>query len=215
MEDSPIYDRRCGCQSVLSHPERLKLGGEKVEATILFSDLVGFTTLSERLPPETIAHIINRHMTVMTRIIVHHKGTIDKFIGDAIMAFWGAPVPDEEHALNACRAAIEMQRQLTLLNEEFKGEGLPEITMRIGINTGNVIAGNMGSDELFDYTVLGDAVNLASRLEGANKTLGTSILISRYTLDKAGDKIKTRPVGSITVRGKEGEIEVFELRGVF
>ncbi len=198
-------------ETVLSQPDRLKLGGEKVEATILFSDLVGFTTLSERLAPETIAHIINRHMTVMTRIIVHYKGTIDKFIGDAVMAFWGAPIPDDEHALNACRAAIEMQRQLRLLNEEFKAEGLPEIAMRIGINTGNVIAGNMGSDELFDYTVLGDAVNLASRLEGANKTFGTSILISGYTLDKAGDKIKTRPLGYITVRGKEEEVEVFEL----
>jgi adenylate cyclase len=201
-------------EAVLAHPEKLKLGGEKIEATILFSDIAGFTTLSEKLPPEMIAHIINRHMTVMTKIIIQYKGTVDKFIGDAIMAFWGAPVNDDEHAANACRAAIAMQNQLTLLNEEFKSEGLPEIAMRIGINTGNVIAGNMGSDDLFDYTVLGDAVNLASRLEGANKTFGTSILISRYTFDKAGSNLKTRPLGSITVKGKEEEIEVFELLDV-
>jgi len=198
-------------ESILKDPDSLKLGGKKVEATILFSDLAGFTSLSERLPPEEISHIINRYMTAMTKIILEHKGTIDKFIGDAIMAFWGAPIEDDSHAINACKSAVAMQKGMDRLREEFRAEGLPEISMRIGINTGIVIAGNMGSDELFDYTVIGDAVNLASRLESANKNFGTSIIISHFVYERARDFIITRPLGNINVKGKKEAIEVYEL----
>jgi adenylate cyclase len=153
-------------------------------------------------------------MTAMTSIILKYNGTIDKFIGDAIMAFWGAPVPDPDHALNACRTAVEMQERLITLRNELKGMGLPEITVRIGLNTGMVIAGNMGSEDLFDYTVLGDAVNLASRLEGANKQFGTDIMISGFTYEKVADKVEARLLGRISVKGKTEEVEVYELTRV-
>lgn len=198
-------------EDVLKNPDKLQIGGRRVEATILFSDIAGFTALSEQLSPETIATLINRYMSAMTKIIIDHKGTIDKFIGDAIMAFWGAPLPDDMHAVNACKTAVAMQKRMNSLRDEFRSVGLPEISIRIGLNTGIVIAGNMGSDDLFDYTVLGDAVNLASRLEGANKTFGTNILISSHVYEQAKDYITARSLGFITVRGKEEKVEVFEL----
>ncbi len=201
-------------KSVLADPDNMKLGGEKVEATILFSDIAGFTTISENCQPEVISHLINTYMTAMTSIILKYNGTIDKFIGDAIMAFWGAPVPDPDHALNACRTAVAMQERLITLRDELRGMGLPEITVRIGLNTGMVIAGNMGSEDLFDYTVLGDAVNLASRLEGANKQFGTGIMISRYTYEKVSDWVEARLLGRISVKGKAEEVEVYELIGI-
>ena len=151
-------------ENVLAHPESLRLGGEKVEATVLFSDIAGFTTIAEGMAPEEVANLLNRYFGEMTKIIFEYKGTVDKFIGDGVMAFWGAPVPDSDHALNACRAAIAMQRRLKSFREELRGLRLPEIFIRISIHTGPVIVGNMGSSELFDYTALGDTVNLASRL---------------------------------------------------
>jgi len=201
-------------KSVLADPDNMKLGGEKIEATILFSDIAGFTTISEKCEPEEISRLINTYMTAMTSIILKYNGTIDKFIGDAIMAFWGAPVPDPDHALNACRTAVEMQERLITLRNELKGMGLPEITVRIGLNTGMVIAGNMGSEDLFDYTVLGDAVNLASRLEGANKQFGTDIMISGFTYEKVADRVEARLLGRISVKGKTEEVEVYELTRV-
>lgn len=200
-------------ETILASPEKLRLGGDRVEATILFSDIVSFTTISESMHPEEVSDLINKYLNEMTRIITEHNGTIDKFIGDAIMAFWGAPVPDPDHALNACRAAVEMQERMKLVRVEFIEKDLPEIFIRIGINTGPVIAGNMGSTDLFDYTVLGDAVNLASRLEGANKEFGTAILISQAVYEKTRGKIIARPLGSIKVKGKTKEVEVYELVG--
>jgi adenylate cyclase len=201
-------------EAVLADPDGLKLGGVMVEATVLFSDIAGFTTISEQNAPEVISRLLNRYMTAMTRIIMLHNGTIDKFIGDAIMAFWGAPLPDPEHAINACRAAVEMRKRLAPLNRELRGHGLPEVSFRIGINTGEVIAGNMGSEELFDYTVIGDTVNLASRLEGANKQFGTDILISRFVYDKVKDRVEARSLGKISVKGKEETVEVYALLAV-
>jgi len=198
-------------ESVLSDPDNIKLGGKKVTATVLFADIAGFTAISEQLQPEVISNLLNTYMSAMTGIILRNKGTIDKFIGDAIMAFWGAPLPDTGQALNACRAALEMQERLTTLRKEFREKGLPEISVRIGINTGPVIAGNMGSADLFDYTVLGDTVNLASRLENANKQFGTGILISGYTYHEAADKVDVRPLGNISVKGKAEQIAVYEL----
>ncbi len=198
-------------ESVLSDPDSIKLGGKKVLATVLFTDIAGFTAMSEQLQPEVISNLLNIYMSAMTSIILRNKGTIDKFIGDAIMAFWGAPLPDAGQALNACRTALEMQERLTTLRKEFREKGLPEISVRIGINTGPVIAGNMGSADLFDYTVLGDTVNLASRLENANKQFGTGILISGYTYREAADKVTVRPLGNIIVKGKAEQIAVYEL----
>lgn len=198
-------------ETILASPEKLRLGGDRVEATILFSDIVNFTTISESMRPEEVSDLINKYLNEMTRIITDHNGTIDKFIGDAIMAFWGAPVADPDHALNACRAAVAMQEKMKLVRVEFIEKGLPEIFIRIGINTGPVIAGNMGSSDLFDYTVLGDAVNLASRLESANKEFGTSIMISQAVYEKTRGRIIARPLGAIKVKGKTKEVEVYEL----
>jgi adenylate cyclase len=198
-------------ESVLSNPHKLKLGGEKVEATILFSDIAGFTSLSENLPPDDVAQFLNRYFDEMTKIVFHYKGTVDKFIGDGLMAFWGAPVPDPEHALNACSAAVKMQQRLVSLRQEMKTQDMPEISIRIGINTGMVIAGNMGSSELFNYTLIGDSVNLASRLESANKETGTSILISKAVYEKVAASVRVRPLGIIRVKGKSEEIQVYEL----
>jgi adenylate cyclase len=201
-------------ETVLKNPEKLKLGGVRAEVTILFSDIAGFTRISEKLQPEEVGHLINRYFDEMTRIVLQYRGTIDKFIGDAVMAFWGAPLPDEEQSLNACRAAIAMQVRMTSLRAEIKREGLPEITTGIGVHTGPVIAGNMGSSELFSYTVMGDTVNVASRLESANKELGTSVLISKPVFEKAGPHIYARSLGKIPFAGKTDGIEVFELLGL-
>lgn len=198
-------------RTVLSHPEDVRLGGHRVEATVLFTDLAGFTGLSEKLEPEAVGKVLNLYFTEMTRIVFAHKGTIDKFIGDSVMAFWGTPLADEEHAANACRAALAMQARMRTLREMMKRQGLPELRMRIGIHTGEVIVGNFGSTELYNYTVLGDAVNLASRLEGANKDLGTEILASRAVVDRAGSAVRAKSLGRIRVRGRTEEIEVFEL----
>lgn len=198
-------------RTVLSRPDEVRLGGHRVEATVLFSDLAGFTGLAEKLEPETVGRVLNLYFTEMTRIVFAHKGTIDKFIGDSVMAFWGTPLADEEHAAHACRAALAMQARMRTLREEMKRQGLPELRMRIGIHTGEVIVGNFGSTELYNYTVLGDTVNLASRLEGANKDLGTEVLASRAVVDRAGSAVQVKPLGRIRVRGRNEEIEVFEL----
>lgn len=198
-------------RTVLSRPDDVRLGGHRVEATVLFSDLAGFTGLAEKLEPEAVGRVLNLYFTEMTRIVFAHKGTIDKFIGDSVMAFWGTPLADEEHAVHACRAALAMQARMRTLREEMKRQGLPELRMRIGVHTGEVIVGNFGSTELYNYTVLGDTVNLASRLEGANKDLGTEVLASRAVVDRAGSAVRAKPLGRIRVRGRTEEIEVFEL----
>jgi adenylate cyclase len=201
-------------ETVLHNPENLKLGGEKVEATILFSDIANFTKMSEMMPPEEVSRMLNRYFDEMVKIIFQYNGTVDKFIGDAVMAFWGAPLTDPDHALNACRTAIAMQERLKLLREEMKRERLPDIYIRIGINTGVVIVGNMGSSELFSYTVLGDTVNLAQRLETANKEMGTSIIISKSVYKNVAAHVKVQPLGIIHVKGKTEEVEIYELISV-
>jgi adenylate cyclase len=198
-------------KTIMEQPESVRLGGQRTEATILFSDIAGFTTISESMPPEEIATLLNIYMTEMTKVIFEHKGTIDKFIGDAIMAFWGAPLPDDDHAHNACSAALAMQKRLASLRFELASKGLPELHARTGINTGTVIAGNMGSFELFGYTVIGDAVNLASRLEGANKDFGTSILISQSVYSKIEGRMEVKHLGQVVVKGKSESIDVYEL----
>ncbi len=197
---------------VLQDPERLKLGGERVMATVLFTDLAGFTQMSEAIEPEEVVSILTRHTSEMTKIIFKYCGTLDKFIGDAVMAFWGTPLEDQEQALHACQAALEMQRATRILSREINVAGYT-LSMRVGINTGTVMAGNMGSDERFDFTLIGDSVNIASRLEGMNKVYGTEIIISEFTQRKIAGNLKTRKLDAVRLKGKHQGIVIYELLG--
>ncbi len=196
---------------ISAHPEKLSLGGEERELSIFFSDVKGFTSISEKLEPQKLVYILNIYFTRVTQIILNHKGTVDKFIGDAVMAFWGAPIDIENHAEMACTSALEIQKAINKLDEEFAKQGLPSLYTRIGIHTGRAVVGNMGSNERFNYTVMGDTVNLASRLEGVNKRYSTKILISEETYSKVADKFWTREVDKIVVKGKELPVTIYEL----
>jgi adenylate cyclase len=168
-------------QEVLRDPEQLRLGGERREMTVLFSDIRGFTSMAESMEPQALVQFLNEYLTAMTDVILAHGGTIDKYMGDAIMAFWGAPTPQPDHALRACRAALDMQAELSRLRPVWAQAGLPEIHIGVGLSTGPMSVGNMGSRKRFDYTVIGDAVNLGARLESANKLYGSRILLSEAT----------------------------------
>jgi adenylate cyclase len=198
-------------QDLLRHPEKLRLGGEKRVLTVFFSDLAGFTSMSEKLTPEEVVTLLNRYLTAMTDIILASGGIIDKYEGDAIMAFWGAPLPQEDHAARGCLAALENQARLAELREEFIRMGLPPVFARIGINTGEMIIGNLGSSQRFDFTVIGDSVNLASRLEGAGKEYGTAILISEETYRQAQAAVEVRELDLLQVKGKQLPVRIYEL----
>jgi adenylate cyclase len=201
-------------EEMLKHPEKLKLGGDKRELTVLFSDIRGFTTISERLPPEELVRTLNEYLTPMTDLVFKHEGTLDKYMGDAIMAIWGAPLPQEDHALRACAAAVEMLEKLEELRRRWKEQGRPDIQIGIGVNSGPMAVGNMGSDMRFDYTVMGDNVNLGSRLEGTNKQYGTRVIISEFTFALVQGKVATRELGSVRVKGKKLPVRIYELRGI-
>ena len=194
-------------------PSLLKLGGETRKMTFMFSDIRGFTPISEKYKgnPEGLTKLINRFLTRMTNIIIKNGGTIDKFMGDCIMAFWNAPIDDHEHEENAIQAAIEMQEELKLLNEELSKENLPNINIGIGINTGEALVGNMGSNQRFDYSVIGDAVNLASRLESSSKTLGKTLVIGEETVRGAKLNYNFDYVDEITVKGKSEAVKVYTI----
>jgi len=194
-------------------PSRLRLGGHRLPLTILFSDIRGFTTLAEQMEPETLGEYLIEYLSAMTDVVFRHKGLLDKYIGDAVMSFWGAPVEIPDHAVRCCEAALGMLEALAGLNADWETRGLPRIEVGIGINTGEPIVGNFGSVDRFDYTAVGDAVNLASRLEGMNKTYGTRILISESTREAVGDAFVCREVGRIRVRGREQETLIHELVG--
>lgn len=196
-------------RQLAAQPALLRLGGEVREVTLLFTDLADFTSMAERLSAEQTVEVLGSYFNAMTPLIHASGGTVDKFIGDAIMAFWGAPLPDAHHAEHAVRAAIAMQQAMAALLASLKGRGLPEISMRIGIHSGEVVVGNVGSGERFSYTAIGDAVNLASRLEGANKTFGTGILISGETARRLPPDIALRPLGEVSVKGKAEPVRVF------
>jgi adenylate cyclase len=199
---------------ILKHPERLRLGGERREITILFSDIRGFTTMSEELAPEALVKLLHDFLNPMSNIIINQGGTIDKYMGDAIMALFGAPLEQPGHALQACRAALEMVATLHRLNEEWKALGRPPLAVGVGVNTGVVAVGNMGSDRLFDYTAVGDNVNLASRLEGLNKYYKTSVLISQATAEALnGGGLIIRDVDRVKVKGKVQAAGIFEVMG--
>ncbi|MDP3182318.1 MAG: adenylate/guanylate cyclase domain-containing protein [Desulfobaccales bacterium] len=200
-------------QEMLKYPERLRLGGERREITILFSDIRGFTTMSEKLDPEALVSLLHDFLNPMTNIIINQGGTIDKYMGDAIMAEFGAPLEQPDHARLACRAALQMLTTLKELNREWQAQGRPPLHIGVGINTGPAAVGNMGSDRLFDYTAIGDNVNLGSRLEGLNKYYGTSILISQSTADVLGDGFILRDMDRVKVKGKAQATGIFELLG--
>lgn len=195
-------------EQMIANPDLVRLGGERRELTLLFSDLAGFTSMSERLPPETVARVINLYLTEMTRIIIQHGGTVDKFIGDAVMAFWGAPLDDPAHALHGVQSAIAMQLAIDRLQTSFAEMGAGKVGLRIGVHSGPAIVGNMGSEERFDYTALGDTVNLAARLEGVNKFYGTRILLSGNTADLLKGELRMRLVDSVRVKGKAQPVDI-------
>ncbi len=200
--------------TIINNPERLQLGGEEVEATVLFADLVGFSSMAENTAPKEMIRLLNEYFSTMTEIILARQGTVDKFIGDAIMAFWGAPLPLADHAVLACRAALEMQAALRPLQESWESQGFPHIAARVGLHTGPVVAGNIGSKKRFNYTVMGDTVNLAARLEQANKFYGTEIMLSEATYRRLGNTFLVRELDLVQVQGRAQPVTVYELLGL-
>ncbi len=198
--------------SLLQHPEAIKLGGEKRYLTVFFSDIRGFTSMSENLQPEEVVQILNEYLTKMIEIIFKYNGTLDKFMGDAIMAIWGAPTGQEKHAEFALRAAVGMRESLEQLQKKWRAEGKKSIAVGMGINTGNVVVGNMGSEQFADYTVIGDDVNLAARLE-QNAGPG-QILISEATYNIVKDIVVAKKLQPLKVKGKEKPLNVYEVAGL-
>ncbi|HPT46165.1 MAG TPA: adenylate/guanylate cyclase domain-containing protein, partial [Candidatus Rifleibacterium sp.] len=199
---------------ILKHPDALKPGGEKKELTVMFTDLAGFTTISEKLAPEQLTELMNEYLDEMTRILFAYGGTLDKYIGDAIMGFWNHPTAQPDHAQRAVECAISMQRKLAELRQKWLSQGLPKVEVRAGINTAVCMVGFIGSDIQMNFTCLGDGVNLASRLEGANKAYNTLMMISD-TVHAGIDKklISTRFLDFLAVKGKNKPVEVYEVRG--
>ncbi|GJL77155.1 MAG: adenylate/guanylate cyclase domain-containing protein [Nitrospinaceae bacterium] len=198
---------------LMKDPGRLKLGGEQKELTALFTDIVGFTSLSEKYSPEKLMNFLNAYLTEMTGILFKYEGTLDKYDGDAIKSFFGAPLYFKEHAKRACWVAIEMQDRLRVLRQHWRKSGRPELYIRIGINTGLMVVGNIGSKNRMNYGINGDSVNLAARLEAANKEYGTFCLISDTTYQQAKNDIEVRELEYIRVVGRVAPVKVYELLG--
>ena len=195
-------------------PSKITLGGRRAELTILFSDIRGFTSISEKLEPHEVIEFLNEYLSLMAAIVKQKGGTLDKFIGDAVMAFWGEPVHHPDHADRAADCALAMQETTAQLAKKWVAQGKPDIHIGVGINTAEVVVGNIGSVEhKLDYTVIGDGVNLASRLESANKEFKTGIIISEFTLAKLGDRFEVRALGDVKVKGKERPVTIYELLG--
>ena len=189
---------------LVEHPELLVLGGELRELTLLFCDIADFTTISERVEPAVVVALLTDYFGTMSAVIHQHRGTVDKYIGDGIMAFWGAPLPDTDHALHAVQAAIAMRAAFTELARRWARPEYAPLAMRIGVHTGKAIVGNVGSSSRFAYTAIGDAVNLASRLEGENKKYGTTILLSGDTAAALPPSLALQRIDTLTVKGKSG-----------
>lgn len=198
-------------EELLKNEKNLELGGSKKHLTVLFSDLRGFTTFSEKLDPKQLGDFLNMYLTRMTEEIYNTSGTVDKFIGDAIMAFYGAPVPNEKHAQLACRCALQSVKKLEQLNIELKGRNFPHLEMGMGINTGDVSVGNMGSSMIQNYTVMGDAVNLASRLEGLTRMYGNFIILGPVTYESVKNEFTCREIDEVVVKGKTNAIRIYDL----
>ncbi len=198
---------------ISDHPEALQLGGEKSERTVLFSDVKGFTSISERLKPEELVELLNLYLGEMTDAVFAHDGMLDKYIGDGLMAVWSAPVPQADHAARACRAALEMVERLERLNLRIAERGWPALKMRIGLNTGAMVFGNMGSPGHLSLTVMGDNVNLAARLEGINKLYGSTIIASQSTVEESGSHVVARELDVVRVRGRDLPVRIYEILG--
>lgn len=191
--------------------EETRIGGKKKELTIFFSDIEGSARIAEEMTPESLMLHLSEYLEELTGMIIDQRGTIDKYIGDAVMAFWGAPIDEKDHAFLACRAALLCQKRLVALNARWEQSGKPCLPTRIGIHTGEAVVGNIGSMERMNYSVMGDAVNLASRLESANKAYGTRIIVSQATYQQVADRFIFRPLDIIAVQGKKNAVKIYEL----
>ncbi|CAO5675081.1 MAG: hypothetical protein HEEMFOPI_01004 [Holosporales bacterium] len=211
MRAFSYYIPRRLVQKLLQKKGAIHIGGKAKEITLLFTDIEGFTSISEHISAENLVHYLSDYFEEMTRILIEHEGTVDKFIGDSIMAFWGAPLPDRNHALNACHSALVCLQKLKQKNLVWKRGERPIFPTRFGIHTGSAIVGNIGSTERMNYTAIGDNINFASRLEGLNKYYGTHILISESVHDKVKNKFLTRALDKIAVKGKNEAIKIYEL----
>ena len=200
-------------EELINSPEKLKLGGEKRDITILFSDIAGFTSISEKLTPEELVKLLNEYLTEMTNIILKNNGLVDKYMGDAIMCFWGAPLDNKNHTRDAAATAIEMQKKLNELRPIWGEKYGVEVYARIGINTAPCVVGNMGSSDRFDYTAMGDGVNLASRLESINKAYKTDIMISEFLAEQIKEEFQIREIDTVRVKGKKKGVKIYELVG--
>jgi adenylate cyclase len=198
-------------ERLIENPSLLKLGGEEREITTLFADIEGFTRMAEKLGPANTVGLLNTYFTEMTNIVIEEYGTHDKYIGDAIMAFWGAPLDDSDHAVHACAAALKMQKKLEGLHTKWIHFGRPVVNQRIGLNSGKAYVGNMGAEAKFNYTAVGDAVNLASRLEGVNKEYGTRLLMSEFTYRRVSNEVLSREMDLVVVMGKTEPVRIYEL----
>lgn len=200
-------------EEMLKHPEKLHLGGVRKFLTVLFSDIRGFTSISEGMESQDLVVFLNSYLTEMTEIVLKYHGTLDKYMGDAIMAIYGAPVEQSDHARRACASALEMMSRLRELQDIWRAQSKPAINIGIGLNSGLMTVGNMGSEKRFDYTVMGDNVNLGSRLEGTNKEYGTNIIISEFTQAQTQGEFVTRELDFVRVKGKHEPVRIYELIG--
>ena len=197
---------------LLDDPARAALGGRRRKMTVLFSDVRGFTALSEKVTPEEVVSLLNEYFSRMVRILFEHRGTLDKFVGDMVMGLFGAPLDDEDHAEHAVQAALAMTRELDQLNREWQAAGRPRLDIGIGISTGDMVAGNIGSDTIMSYTVIGDTVNLGARLESLNKDYGSRIIISDATREAPKGSYDIRPLGEVVVKGKSRPVAIYEVK---
>ena len=205
------YLSKAQIDTIMKNPSQLKLGGQTKDVSILFTDIRGFTTLSERVSPEELISILELYFTPMTQIVLNNGGTLDKYIGDAIMAFYNAPVVVKEHPKKAVKTALEMVAELENINKKLTSKNLPTIDFGAGINSGDAVVGNIGSLERFDYSVIGDSVNLASRVEGLCKTYGVHIVITQFTKQRLDDQFLTRELDDVVVKGKSSHVTVYEV----
>jgi adenylate cyclase len=197
---------------LIRDPSKAKLGGERKEITVLFSDIRGFTSFSEKHEPEEVVSILNEYLGAMTNIVFDYEGTLDKFVGDAVMALWGAPVGQPDHAERAVRCAIAMIEKLEELQKKWTAEGKTALDIGIGINTGDMVVGNMGAEgKKMDYTVIGDNVNLASRVEGLTRQYNNHIIITEFTYNRVKDIVNVNELGSVTVKGKQHPVLIYDL----
>jgi adenylate cyclase len=206
------YVSRDVYSQLMANPDQAELGGKRREMTVLFSDIRGFTTVTERGDPEELVSQLNEYFSRMVEIVFRNKGTVDKFVGDMVMALFSAPLDDPAHADNAVQAAVEMVKELGELNRGWLAKGMTQLDLGIGVNSGDMIAGNIGSSSIMSYTVIGDNVNLGARLESLNKDYKTRIIISEATRARLTGDYTTRPLGDVVVKGKSKAVQIFEVQ---